>query len=97
MPGDCFTFAVFIRCQQDLFGVFHQLFELGDLSFFIWVDDIQGCEIVFDIDALFRPGELLYLFRNIGSALWQIANVADASLDDEVIAEVAANFARFSW
>ena len=95
MPGDCFALAVLVCCQNEFVGIFHQRFEIADLRFFIWVDDIKGLEIFFDIDALFSPGDFLIFLRDICCSLREVADMADRCLYNVVTPEKAAYFASF--
>jgi hypothetical protein len=49
---------------------------------------------VLDVDPEAGPRLLLVLLGNVGRALRQIADVADARLDDEVVAEIAGDGLR---
>ncbi len=89
MPGDRLALAVFVRREQELVGDLEQLLQLGDLLPLVGVDDVEGLEVVVDVDAEARPALLLVLLRDVGRALGQIADVTDARLDDEAVAEVA--------
>ena len=95
MPCDRFAFAVFVGGEEELVGFFHERFEFGDFAFFIWVDDVERCEIVIDIDALFGPSLFLNFCGDVGGALWQVADVADGCFDDVFIPEVIGDLARF--
>ena len=59
MPTDRLAFAVFVRRQEELAGVFEQ-----SLSFLTWLlavrDDVERVEVLVHIDAQVGPPSLLY-------------------------------------
>ena len=52
MPGNRLSFPVFIGCKPHIIrsNCLHGLLELGDDLFLVWVDLVDGLEVVFDID-----------------------------------------------
>ena len=52
MPGNCLPFAVFISCEPHIIrsNRLHGLLELGDDLLFVWIDLVDGLEVVFDIN-----------------------------------------------
>jgi hypothetical protein len=94
MPGDRLAFAVFVRREQELVGVLQELLQLGDPLLLVRIDDVEGPEPVGDVDSETCPLLLLVFLRDVGGALGQVANVAHARLDDEVVAEVALDRPR---
>jgi hypothetical protein len=94
VPGDRLALAVLVRREQELVGVGEQLLQLADLLPLVRVDDVEGLELVVDVDAEPRPRLLLVLLGNVGGALGEVADVADARLDDEALAEVARDRLR---
>jgi hypothetical protein len=95
VPGDRFTFAIFISSKKEFIGILHVLFKFFDLLLLIGVDHIEGSKTLFDVDTLFSPGELLIFLRDIRSSLWQIADMPDRCLYNIVIAEIACDLSRF--
>jgi hypothetical protein len=91
MPGDRLAFAVFIGREQELVGGGEELLQLADLLPLVRVDDVERLEVVLDVDAEAGPCLLLVLLGDVGRALRQIADVADARLHDEVVAEIAGD------
>src|SRR5438093_444707 len=89
VPGDRLALAVFVRRQQELVGLLQELLQLADLLLLVGIDDVERLEVVLDIDAEARPLLLLVFLRDVGGALGQVADVADARLDDEIVAEIA--------
>ncbi len=61
MPADAFPLAVFVGRQNQLGGILEGQLELGDDFALILRDDVDGLEVVFDIDAERRPGLFLLL------------------------------------
>ena len=94
MPGDRFAFAVLVRCENEFVGIFHQRLEFADLGALIGVNHIERLKALFNIDALFGPGDSLIFLRDIGGALGQVADMADRCLHNVFVPQEAANFAR---
>ena len=94
VPGDRLALAVFVRCEQELVGVLQELLQLADLLLLVRVDDVERQEVVLDVDAEPGPFLLLVLLRDVRRALRQVANVANARLDDEAVAEEALDRPR---
>ena len=70
MPGNCFAFSVLV-CREDQFVcILEKLLQLLDLLLLIRIDDVEGCELIFDIDTFTRPGEFLVLLWNVRCPLW---------------------------
>ncbi len=94
MPGDRLALAVFVRREQELVGVCEQLLQLAHLLALVRVDDVQRLEAFVDVHTEARPGLFLVLLGDVGRALGQVADVADARLDHEVLAEIARDRLR---
>ena len=94
VPCDRFTFAVLIGSQNKFIGVLHKRLEFIYLGALIGVNYIKWREILFNIYALFCPGGLLILGRNICGSLREISNVADRGFNYVVIPQESANLAR---
>ena len=71
--------------------VLQQALEVCQLLLLVGVDDVQGFEIVVDVDTRLRPRLTLVGVRHVGGPLRQIAHVADRGLHDEAIAQVASD------
>ena len=52
VPGNRLPFAVFIGCEPHIIrsNCLHGLLELGDDFLLVWIDLVDGLEVVFDID-----------------------------------------------
>ena len=94
MPGDRFALAVFVCCEQELVRVLQELLQLADPFLLVRVDDVERPELVLDVHAEPRPLLLLVFLRDVGGALGQVTDVADARLDDEIVSEVALDRPR---
>ena len=94
VPGDRLALAVFVGREQELVGLLQELLQLADLLLLVRVDDVERLEVVLDVDAEPRPLLLLVLLGDVGGALGEVADVADARLDDEVVPEVALDRPR---
>ena len=59
------------------------------MSFFFLsgVDDVEGLEVVLDVDAEAGPLLFLILLGNVRSLRRKVSNVANARLDHEIAAE----------
>ena len=91
VPGDGLALAVLICREQELVGVLEQALELGDLLPLVAVHDIEGLEVVVDVDAEPGPRLAAVLFRDLGRAVGHVADVADAGLDHVALAEVTGD------
>ena len=83
MPGDGFAFAVRVRREIDAVGGQGQLLQLGKNFFLAGDNDVFRFEFVVDVDAQ--------------SALGQILNVPERSLDDEALAQILLDGLRLGW
>jgi hypothetical protein len=77
MPRDRLAFAVFIGCQVELGSPGEQRLEPLDVLFLVCVDDVEGLEVVVDVDAKTGPRRLFLLRRHIARPPRQVADVAD--------------------
>ena len=84
MPTDGLPFAVFVRRQIQVFGVFEQVLELADLGRLAGRNDVDRVEILVDVHAQVGPFLSLIFGGNLLGPLRQIADVADAGLDGEI-------------
>ena len=94
VPGDRLALAVLICGEVDLARTLHQLLEPGDLLLAVGADHVERLEGVVDVDTQPRPGGALVLGRNIGRVAGQVADVADAGLDDVVGTQVSGDLVR---
>ena len=95
MPADAFTFAIFIRRQQQLFGTFQSIFELSDNFFLVLRNDIQRLEIRLSIHAKIGPFLAFRRSRNLAGVIGKVTDVAHGRLDLESLREKAADGAGF--
>ena len=95
VPGDRLALAVLIRRQEQLVGVLQQRLQLGDLLALVGADDIQRLEAVIDVHAQPGPRLALVAGRNVGGVPRQVADMADARLDDVAGAEEASDLLCF--
>ena len=94
VPADGLSLTVLVRRQIESVCLFELVFEQLDLFALTGRNDVDRREIVLHVDAQIRPGLGFVLSRNLLGALWQIADVADARLDGEPVAQVLANSFR---
>ena len=88
MPGDSFSLAIFVGGQVERVGVGEKVFELRDLRLFLGRHDVQGREVVFDVDAGPRPRFFLECLGDLVRRRRQVADVSDRRFDDEILAQV---------
>ena len=93
MPGDRLALAVLVCRQQQLVGVLQLALQVGDHALLVRVDHVVGLEPVVDRDAE-RAVPLPFVLRDVRRTLRQVADVADAGLDDEPGAEIAGDCLR---
>ena len=91
VPGDGLALAVLVCRQVELVGVLEQRLELGDLLLLVGRDDVEGLEVVVDVDAEAGPRLRAELLRDLGRLVRHVADVADARLDHVATAEVAGD------
>ncbi len=93
MPGDRLALAVFVCCEQELVDVLELALQVGDDALLVGVDDVVRLEVLLDRDA---EGAVLaaHLLRNVRRAVREVADVADARLDQKAVAEVARDGLR---
>ena len=93
VPRDGFALAVLIGGEEEFVGLGQQLLELPDLRLLVRVDDVDGLEVMLDVDA--EPTDLAgVLVRHLCGAVRQVTDVPDARLDDVSGAEVALDRLR---
>ncbi len=97
MPTDGLPFAVFVRRQVQVFGVFEQALQFFDLGRFSGRHDIDRIEVVVDINPQVGPVLAFEFGRNLFGPLGQISDVANAGLDRVAVAQKLANRAGFGW
>lgn len=93
VPRDGFALAVLIGGEVELVGLGEKLLELPDLRLLVGVDDVDGLEVVLDVDpeAAHLAGVLL---GHLGGAAGKVTDVPDARLDHVAGAEVALDRLR---
>ena len=94
VPGDGLALAVLVSGQEQLAGVLQQGLELPDLVLLLRGDDVEGLEVVVDVDAEAGPRLALVGGRDVGGVAGQVADVADRRLDHVVAAEEAGDGLR---
>ncbi len=94
VPTDGLPLAVFVRRQVELAGVFEQSLELADLVLLIARDDVDGLEVLVNVHAQIGPVFAPQLLRHFLLAFGQVADVANAGLNGEALAEELADRAR---
>ena len=75
MPTDGLPFAIFIRRQVEFLGLAQEFAELRDLLLLSRRNNVDGLEIVFDIDTQISPFFLLQVRRNLLRPLGKIAHM----------------------
>ena len=75
MPGNGLSLAVTIGGEQKFVGLLEQALELTDRRPLLRGDDVDGSELVVNIDAGARPGLTLVLGGHLGGAGGQISHV----------------------
>ena len=88
VPGDGLALAVLVCREQQFVRVLQQALELGDLLPLVAVHDVEGLEIVVDVDAQPGPRLAAVLGRDLGRAVRHVTDVADAGLHHVTLAEV---------
>src|SRR5436190_20828985 len=88
MPADRLALAILVRCEQELVRTLQLLPQRRDYPLLVRVDDVVRLEPVVDRDSE-RAVPLPLLLRDLGRALRQVPDVADARLDHELWAQIA--------
>ena len=89
VPRDGLALAVLVGGEVELVGVLEQALQLGHVRLLVAGHDVDGLEVVVDVDAEAGPGLALEAGRDVSSALRQVADVADGGLHDVSPAQVA--------
>ena len=89
MPSDGLAFSVFVGGQIDPIHAARQLLEAVDVLALVFVDHIDGFEVVVHIYAEARPRLAFVAGRYFGCGLGQVADMTDGRLHDVVVAQVA--------
>ncbi len=89
VPGDALALAVLISREQELVSLLQLLAELGDVRLAVGGDQVEGGEVLLDVDRILLDVVVagLDLFFEIGGSS-QVADVADGGFDHEVITQV---------
>ena len=77
VPGDRFALTILIRCEIDLVGIFHQALQELDVIFLVPVLDIEGFEVVVDIDPRASPLLALIGSRHVRSVARKVPDMTD--------------------
>ena len=93
VPGDGLALPVLVRREQQLVGSLQLLLEVGDDPFLVVVDDVVRLELAVDVHAELPVAGAIRR-RDVRGPVREVADVADARLDDEVAAEVAGDRPR---
>ena len=94
VPRDGLALAVTIGGEQEFVGGLEFLLQFPQRRFLVGGHDVEGCEVVVDVDAGARPLESLVPGGHLGGAGWEVADVAAAGLHHVAVAEVAGDFRR---
>jgi hypothetical protein len=81
VPGDGLALAVLVGGEVELVRVLEQRLELGHLRPLVRRDDVEGLEVVVDVDAEPRPRLALVAGGDVGGVARQVADVADGAVD----------------
>ena len=87
MPCNGLALPVFIGREEDLVDALEEALELGDHLLLARGDHVERLEPVVDVDRKASPRLALVGGRHLLGAMWEITDVADRRLDDEVGAE----------
>ncbi len=85
VPCDGLALAVLVGRQVELLGLPQQLPDVRHLLLLVRRDDVEGLEVVFDVDA--EPGPAPLVAKGLGSVLGaggDVPDVTDRRLHDEV-------------
>jgi hypothetical protein len=94
VPGDGLPLAVAIGGEQEFVGVLQQALELADRGALVRGDDVDGGEVVLDVDAGARPRLALELGRNLGGAGREVSDMALTGPNDISRAQIAGDHGR---
>ena len=94
MPGDRFPFAIGIGCEVEFVGRLQFARDFAHGRLFCLVEDVDGLKAFLD-----ARDDLLFLFvgRYLTGFAGQIPNMANARLNDVVLAEVFLDSLGFGW
>ena len=82
VPGDGLALPILIGGEIDLVGVLEKRLQLRDLRFLLRRDDVQGLEVVVDVDPPpLGPRLVLVGGRHLLGLAGQVTDVADTRLD----------------
>ena len=91
MPSDGLSLAVFVGGEIQGVGFFELVFQEFDLFHLAGWDDVNRGKIVVDVDAQIRPRLAFVFGGDLFGALGQIADVPDAGLHAEAVAQEFAD------
>jgi len=95
VPGDRLAFAVTVRGEVELVGLFERVLQLGNRGLLVRGHQVQRFEVVVDVDTEPGPRLALVLRRHIGSAPRQVADVPPGGLHHVAGPEERSDLARF--
>ena len=99
VPADGLSLAVFICGEIELVNLRQHFFEFGDvLLFFPGLDDVQGGEVVFDVDAGNVAAVLiLKLGGYVLGGAGKIPDVSDTGFDQVVVVQESGQSFCLGW
>ena len=77
MPGDGLAFPVGVGGKDEFVGVLQQVLQFPNFGLTVGINDVEGSEVVVNIDAGAGPLFFLELGGNIGGAGREIADMTD--------------------
>ena len=95
VPRNRLSFTVFICREVEAGRVLDHRPELFQVLLLLGRHDVEGFEVLFDVDAELRPFLTLEPGRYFAGRAWQVADVSYAGFDAVVRAEVFADRSRF--
>ena len=97
VPGNGFSFAVFIGSEVEGVSLFQQLFEISNGYLAAFAFYVEGLKAIINVNTNAGPGFTLVLLGYLVSALREISNMAHRRFDNVVVAEDRTNGLRLRW
>ena len=94
MPRNGLSFAILVSCEVQAVRLLEGLPQLGDLLLLPRRNDVDGLEVILDVDAKVGPLLALVLRGNLLGPMRQVTYVANARLNLERITEELRDGAR---
>ena len=85
VPRNGLALAILIGGEIELVGILEQALQTADVALLVGIDQVEGLEVVLDIDAEHFP--FLVGAFDLGGTHGEIADMANGRLDDEVLSE----------